>query len=239
MFGGWGATDIGKQRSQNEDSYLIDDSQGLFAVADGVGGDGSGKIASTFVLNEFQRQMDATISSHKTLDHESGLELLNEINSGLLSKQAHDQISRQLACTFSALIIQDHEQALILHVGDSRIYGLDTANVLSALTDEHTLASELKRQGLDSSDSSASDALINCMGRMRPEWHEVKPVQLHKYQSFLICSDGLNKMVDHQHLEQIMIKNWQHPQVCVKNLINAALQAGGSDNITAIILSRR
>ncbi|MCF6237843.1 MAG: protein phosphatase 2C domain-containing protein [Candidatus Marinimicrobia bacterium] len=239
MFGGWGASDIGKQRNYNEDSYLIDDSQGLFAVADGVGGDGSGKIASAFVLNEFQRQMAVRTARHKTLDHESGLELLNMINSGLLAKQAVDHTSKPLASTFSAFIIQKHLQGLILHVGDSRIYGLDAANVLTALTGEHTLAAELKRQGLDSMDSSAADALINCMGHMRPEWHEVYPVQLHKYQTFLICSDGLSKMVDHQQLEQIVVNSWQQPDICVKTLINAALQAGGIDNITAIIIYRK
>ncbi|NQV30058.1 MAG: serine/threonine-protein phosphatase [Candidatus Marinimicrobia bacterium] len=238
-FIGTGGTHKGNLRSQNEDSYMINNRMGLFAVADGVGGNGSGKIASKFAIDEFNRLMVNTDLSHTALDTKQGIKLIEQINSALNLHKIKISYSDSLATTFTSLIINTDQDGLLLHAGDSRLYGLDHSGTLVALTSEHTLASELNRQGHKEIDATASDALLNCIGHTRPELHESVIVPLQNYQAFLLCSDGLNKMVKHEQVERIVSKYSQQPEMCVKLLIEAALAAGGYDNITTIIICRK
>jgi len=227
------------QRTFNEDTFLVDNSRGLFAVADGVGGDDSGRIASQLVISRFKEYGAALFQNDIRLMLASGQDLLFDLDHQLKQETVSRKLSHSLATTFTGLSIQDDGTGLLLHAGDSRLYGLDSTGALSPLTGEHTLAQELIRQGQVQVDEHAEDALVNCLGQARPDWHEIRQIKAGDYQVLLLCSDGLSKIIPHTELQIIIQQNWTSPQNCLELLINTALQEGSTDNITAVLVIQR
>lgn len=235
-FFGFGATDIGNQRERNEDAFLVDNENAWFAVADGVGGSAGGQIASKLAINEFKLRMD---EAGNGLDDESGQRVLRGINNAIVDYGLTHLATPNLATTFTGLVLQNDEQGYLLHAGDSRLYGFQEERDLMPLTQEHTLANERRKQGQDFVDVDSENVLVNCMGNLSMYWSEYRRIDLANYTAFLICTDGLNKMVPQPRLEQIMRGNWRDPKICVTRLIDMALQLGGFDNVTAIVIKRQ
>lgn len=235
-FIGFGATDMGNQRERNEDAFLVENDRGWYAVADGVGGSAGGQIASKLAINEFKQRMD---EEGNGLNNESGQRVLRGINNAIVDYGLTHLSTPNLATTFTGFIIQNEAQGYLLHAGDSRLYGFHEERGLMPLTQEHTLANEKRKQGQDFVDIDSENVLVNCMGNLSMYWAEYRQIDLSNYNAFLLCSDGLNKMVPHTRLEQIVQGNWREPKACVTRLIDMALQLGGFDNVTAIVVKRQ
>jgi len=236
LFFGFGATDIGNQRERNEDAFLVENEAGWFAVADGVGGSAGGHIACKLAIEEFKQRMT---DEGNGLTDESGQRVLRGINNAIVDYGLTHLSTPNLATTFTAFVIQNDHQGYLLHAGDSRLYGFHEERGLMPLTQEHTLANEKRKQGQDFVDVESENVLVNCMGNFSMTWTEYRQIDLANYDAFLICTDGLNKMVPQPRLEQIMRGSWREPKACVTRLIDMALQLGGFDNVTAIVIKRQ
>jgi len=236
-FVGYGKSDTGNIRRFNEDSYLVDHKKKLFAIADGVGGEGSGKLASDLAIQRLGSLIADVQAEVPHINQSIGHTILERLDKDILEAGSREQVDGAFASTLSALIIRSPETALLMHAGDSRIYGYQSGH-LKPLTEEHTLANELRLQGQVEIDSATEHALVNCLGKMRPEWNEVRVFNTQPYQALMICSDGLSKSIKHTSMEGIIAENLNNPYSCIDEFIRKARDAGAEDNITVIIVLR-
>lgn len=236
---GYGASDIGLRRDQNEDAFLVENERGWFAVADGLGGSAGGGIASKLAIIEFKSRLEELAKAGSKPDDQAGAAIIRGINNAIVDFGLTHKSTPNLATTFTALVILNPNKGYLLHAGDSRLYGFHDELGLTALTEEHTLATERRKQGQESINPEDGNVLVNCLGNLNTSWSEYRSIDLANYHAFLLCSDGLNKMVPHERLEQIMRGNWRDPKSCVGRLVDMALNVGGFDNITAVVINRQ
>lgn len=235
-------SDVGLRRRQNEDYVWVNDQLGLYIVADGMGGQEAGDVASemaaTTVANliDEQLQQQATATSTKTLrDIITGaIETANKIV--FEAGQASDQ-KRRMGCTIVVALIQS-TVAYISHVGDSRAYLIRDGRIIR-LTEDDSWDALLASRGMKGSaegESPMSHVLTKAIGHkpeLKPSFREVilLPQDL-----LLLCSDGLwNMLNDEQTLAEIQ-KSLSRPEQVVEALVAAANEAGGKDNISVVAI---
>jgi serine/threonine protein phosphatase PrpC len=229
----WGAaTDTGRVRQANEDSMLAVD--GLFAVADGMGGHKAGEVASRLAIETLHEQFTA-----------AGTDVLvtavQEANRALVDRSADDAELTGMGTTMCAMALVDAEgrdAIAVVNVGDSRLYLLSEGE-LTQVTEDHSLVATLERQGRLSRAEAAVHPQRNILTRalgidasvMVDSW-EVLPVVGDRY---LICSDGLFNEVDDNRLAATL-RRLADPTEAAKELVRLANEAGGRDNITCVVV---
>jgi serine/threonine protein phosphatase PrpC len=229
----WGAaTDTGRARQANEDSMLAVD--GLFAVADGMGGHKAGEVASRLAIETLHKQFTA-----------AGTDVLvtavQEANRALVDRSADDAELTGMGTTMCAMALVDAEgrdAIAVVNVGDSRLYLLSEGE-LTQVTEDHSLVATLERQGRLSRAEAAVHPQRNILTRalgidasvMVDSW-EVLPVVGDRY---LICSDGLFNEVDDNRLAATL-RRLADPTEAAKELVRLANEAGGRDNITCVVV---
>lgn len=222
-------TDRGRVREQNEDTYGYRDS--LFVVADGMGGHRAGEIASAIAVEailsvDFRKEV---YSSLKDAVLKANQAILDEVAA------CPDRIGMG---TTVALLYLDDSRAYFTHIGDSRIYLLSKGSLIQ-LTDDHSLVAELVRNGgltlEEAKIHPQRNILTRALGTETELEIDVNSVPTHKGDKFLLCSDGLTGMLD-----EVLIKDFlsqeEKPERIVENLVDAANQRGGNDNITVILI---
>lgn len=241
-------THVGRVREQNEDSHVVDDSLGLFAVADGMGGHAAGEVASRLALDTVRRVVregHARISAYRQdpRSREAGqsvLKLLEEAAQAACQAVhdlgMRDDDKRGMGTTLSLLLALDGH-AFVAHVGDSRIY-LVRSDKVHQLTQDHTLQNELLKRGKLSPEAISKVAQKNALTRAIGVYAsvEVDTLQLDLLPGdrALLCSDGLYTYLKKDELVSILEAP---PQEAAQRLVALANQRGGHDNITAIVLS--
>ncbi len=227
-------TDIGLSRNNNEDRYFVDEKQGLFIIADGMGGHAAGEVASQIAVEtvrHFLHTIDK-INPQKQLE-----QAINKANLAVEQAAKGDRALHGMGTTLSVLLLQQN-RGYLAHVGDSRIYRLRNQK-LEQLSDDHSLVGEQLRQGT----ITAEQAKISTLGNLLLQAIGVTPhleicqdkLSLAAGDLFLLCTDGLTDMVPDAQIEKLL----RQPETLnfrCDALINAAITAGGKDNITAILL---
>lgn len=227
-------TDIGLTRKNNEDSFYADKEQGLFIIADGMGGHAAGEIAS-------QLAVDTVRQALQIIDRNNIPEQLQQaiVKANLaIAKAANDNNSWQGMGTTLTVLLLDQQRGFLAHVGDSRVYCYDD-NQLQQLSDDHSLVAEQLRQKLisveDVKNSSIGNILLQAVG-ISPELNIcLKQVPLVAGEYFLLCSDGLSNMLTDIEIGQIL-QGTAPLNVRCDQLIEKAIAAGGKDNITVIVV---
>jgi protein phosphatase len=243
----YGATDVGKVRSANEDSLLIDQERLLYIVADGMGGHQGGGFASQhavkWIQEELQKMEEAQDSTLPIgADHDktpTQLRLLHALkvtNERLYKKAAEDMSLRGMGTTVTSVQF-DNKFANIAHVGDSRIYLLRD-DLLFQLSRDHSWVQEQVDAGLLSNDEARVHPLKNIitrsMGHDRDVIVDLFKEEFQKGDRYVMCSDGLSNMVDDETVRQVISKLDLKP--AVNELVRLALEAGGTDNTTAVMV---
>lgn len=221
-------TDVGYVRDHNEDSLII--IPPLFAVADGMGGHEAGEIASEITVNTLAE----LVPSH--LDAE-GLTAAVEAANYNVIKAPRQGIGRDgMGTTLTAAMLEG-ERLLIAQVGDSRAYLLHKGN-LQQITRDHSLMADLIEAGQLTPEEARyhpnRSVITRAIGsdiHMRPDIYELNVCAGDR---LLICSDGLSSMVSDQEIASIM-RSHSNPQHCADELVSAALENGGADNVTVIV----
>lgn len=222
-------TDVGFVRDHNEDSLII--IPPLFAVADGMGGHEAGEVASEITVNTLAE----LAPTH--LDAESLTAAVEAANYNVL-KAPHQGIGREgMGTTLTAAMLEG-ERLLIAQVGDSRAYLLHN-NHLQQITRDHSLMADLIEAGQITPEEAKvhpnRSVITRAIGsdiHMRPDIYELN---VSAGDRLLLCSDGLSTMVS-DHAIQAIMRRQDSPQKCADELVEAALENGGVDNVTVIVV---
>jgi serine/threonine protein phosphatase PrpC len=242
-----GATDRGRRRANNEDSFLSLEEKQLFAVADGVGGQEGGEVASAIAVDTLRETVPALLgTSDRTppaaivggAEREpAALRYAVSLANARIVEQAreHPELSG-MGTTLTALLFSG-TSAHLIHIGDSRAYLLRSGG-LRQLSDDHTFVAEQVKAGIMTSEDARRSVYRHVITRglgidgvSEPNLHSVT---VKTGDIYLLCSDGLTEMVEDQEIAKIL-RNAE-PREAVRSLINAANMAGGVDNITAVVV---
>jgi serine/threonine protein phosphatase PrpC len=217
-----GASDPGRRRRRNEDSYVIDPP--LFAVADGMGGAQAGEVAS---------KLAAGAVKERGADVE---ELIQEANRRVHQRSIEDPNASGMGTTLTVASVENG-MVSIGHVGDSRAY-LVRDGRLEQVTDDHSLVGELMRSGKLSAEEAEThpqrSVITRALGTDPDVDVDMFPIETRAGDLFLICSDGLTTMVDDRTILELVEQHRDDLQTLVKSLIKAANKGGGEDNITVV-----
>ncbi len=245
------STDPGLRRTSNEDSYATRADVGLFVVADGMGGHVAGEVASRVAVEAIAAFVEETavVDKNRTwpFPFDPGLSLeANRLkaafrlaNRRIASAIADSQDLRGMATTASAVLI-GKASASVGHVGDSRVYVLKDG-ALSQITHDHSWVEEQVRAGTLTPTAARQHPWRNVVTRALsggddPEVDvvEVAPAPGERY---LLCSDGLFGVVPDDRIAAILGQTDVPLENICRGLIDAANEAGGPDNITALVLA--
>jgi protein phosphatase len=235
-------SDVGRRRESNEDNFLLDQSQGLFAVADGMGGHAAGEVASKLAIDTLQEVLrrDAPGHSLATTD-EAGTwlrEAVVEANRRIWDSIRLHEERRGMGTTVVALL-RAGDDAVIGHVGDSRIYLL-RGDTLHRMTSDHSWVNEQVKLGLLSDDEAQRHPMRNIVTRAlgsRPEVAvDLVTAGVLPGDVFVLCSDGLNTMLADDEIRAIVASHREDPEAASTELVHAANQRGGEDNVTVVVI---
>jgi serine/threonine protein phosphatase PrpC len=233
----FGATDAGKVRANNEDALLVGEGRDetLFVVADGIGGFEAGEVASRIAVDVL-RELEADASFDVAI---------REANRRILAVGRGDERLSGMGTTIVAVRFggtREEPVAEIAHVGDSRAYLLRGGS-MRPLTEDHSLVAELVRSGDLTRDQAAEHPQKNLITRALGAEEEVEvdtvvlPVEAGD--RLLLCSDGLTDMVPEANIREILANSPGDPEKPARDLVSAALDAGGSDNVTVVVVDVR
>ena len=237
------ASDVGRKRSQNQDSVKNMPELGLFIVADGMGGHRGGETASAMVVDlvpEFVRKAQLVQGNRwnpKTVISQAITQASNAIH----QRAMNDPSLQGMGTTTVAMLFKDQVMT-VGHVGDSRCYILRPGAIWQA-TRDHSLVQEKLRAGLISRAELKTDRMKNVITRSVGFESEVNvetyEMNIQAGDAFLICSDGLSGMVDDLQILEVMEQGREKHhdlQETVNHLIDIANQNGGEDNVSTILV---
>ena len=226
----WAArTDVGLVRGHNEDSFLA--LAPTFAVSDGMGGHAAGEVASAIAVE--------TISNNAPV-HADDLLLgaaIETANAAVIEGAATGKGKVGMGCTASAVTIEQNKMA-VAHVGDSRVYLLHNG-ALVRLTHDHSYVEELVDAGEITADEArvhpSRSVITRALGSDPDMYADHFTIDVSAGDRIILCSDGLSSMVEDSQIEAIAVSS-ATPQAAVDNLVASALQEGGHDNVTVVVV---
>ena len=247
-FRAFGLTDIGRKRKHNEDSFVIDISEGLFVVADGMGGHAAGEVAAKIAVDTIEefiadtsQKMESTWPfqyNHQWRFNSNRLAVaVEKANERVISAVAKQPALKGMGTTLVGGILNGSGMSLA-HVGDSRAYRRRSGE-LRRLTDDHSWVHEQIVTGILTEEEAKSHPLKNVVTRALGGGPTVLP-ELQEYDlqagdQYLFCSDGLTTMLSDDEISRVLAAGGDPETIC-RDLIERANDKGGLDNITAIIV---
>ena len=224
------ATDTGLHRHANEDSFLVQPP--VFVVADGMGGAQAGEVASQLATEAFRDGLGPGRPEQLLRDR------IERANAQIHRLARSDSSLAGMGTTLTAaVLVPDEDEVVIGHVGDSRVYRL-RAGKLEQLTRDHSLVEEMRRKGQITDEQAETHPQRSIITRaLGPEplvEVDVQTVSVAEGDVFLLCSDGLTTMVDDGQIASLVMAE-PDLEAAVTALVGAANQAGGRDNITAVL----
>lgn len=234
----WQATDVGRVRSQNEDSCLIDEELGLYLVADGMGGHAGGAHASQLCVDVVNKIVSRDLGRIRgDLGAVSDL-LVNaaaQASARVYDSAAENIRLRGMGTTLTGLLLSG-DRAFVVHVGDSRAFLL-RGGMAQQLTRDHSWLSEQVEAGmLTQEEADASDLkhiITRSIGFERHVVPDVEVVRVGPGDAFLLCSDGMSNYITEEEIAALARSHWYSdlPALC----IDLANRRGGDDNITVVV----
>lgn len=229
-----GRIDPGRKREKNEDVFLADDSRGLYLVADGIGGRAAGEVAS----RSFLETVDFLYTDDEVED------LATKINNCFQSAHLH---LKNLAATHpeyhgmgctAEVVAFDGEKAIIGHVGDSRTY-LFREKQLQLLTSDHSFVNEQVKAGILTPEQARThtmrNVILRAVGIEEGLSVDLIPCTVAPGDILLSCTDGLTDMIE-DGVITLLLSAQADLATKAEQLIEAANQAGGKDNISLVLM---
>jgi protein phosphatase len=244
-------SDIGRRRQINEDAFFRDDDKGFYMVADGVGGHNKGEIASREAVDQLRswvygaaHDLDRLVERVASGDRECVWDIRRLLESGVKSAcymvygmAELDPEKRGMSTTLSALLIRAN-LAFAVHVGDSRVYRVRGASVLQ-LTEDHTLINYKVKHGMltkaEAEKASGKNVITRAVGHKDYVQVDTVDIDTKPGDRFLLCSDGLHGYFTTEE-EVAALCGDGSLEECAEASVAMALQRGGKDNITALVV---
>lgn len=235
----YAATQKGVQKTQNEDrialnheilaagTYECECAEGFVAIADGVGGNKAGAVASQFVADELRK------CGHS-------IENLTEINQSLIACSQTDEALAGMATTL-ALVDFNENSAKITYVGNTRVYAIVNGKYLKQLTrDDTTLEYLLATGQLDSFTAESferKNEITACFGAGSPALLKLKQIDISGQDTLIVTSDGIHDYVSIDEMEDIYCAADDKVEFC-KKLIDQAVENGSVDDASVMVLNK-
>lgn len=241
-------TDTGQKREHNEDCVGSEPGLGLAVLADGMGGYQAGEVASAMAVDIILGSIAKKLEQLERPDlealgeHSPETQLIEEAilraNRKIYEAAQSNPQYQGMGTTVVVMLMHDNIIS-IGHVGDSRLYRLRDKS-LEVITEDHSLVRELVRKGYYSEEEARAATNKNVVTKALGVEPEVEPEVQEDLalldDIYLLCSDGLNDMVEDRIIEKILLEHEQDLEQAADELILAANQRGGRDNISAILV---
>jgi len=244
----WGLSDVGRKRDHNEDSFVVRPTDGLFIVADGMGGHLGGDRASRMAVDLVAEELEHTLlgaaapappvaAAPEEAPAALALRAAARAAGAAIYEVAQgDEHLQGMGTTLTALFFR-HGRAHVAHVGDSRAYLFRDGRV-EQLTEDHSWIAEQVRAGLlseeEARDSKFKHIITRSVGFERDVQVDISAVPVLMGDCYLVCSDGLSNFVEADELAHIMTGAFYSrvPEM----LVDLANERGGDDNITVVLV---
>ena len=243
------ASDVGRVRKNNEDSFLADPVLGIFIVADGMGGHASGEVASRLAVESLQesiararKEKESDLPADRTAILSSPANLM--VNAIRLANQRIYRTSQEnkeykgmgttlVGVYFSAV------PPIVAHVGDSRLYHL-RGQTIQQITEDHSWVWEQYKQGLIAKEAISTSPQKNIVTRalgIEPTVDvEIQDLEVQQGDFLLLCSDGLSDLVRDEEMLATVSRNSRNLDIHCNDLVHLANSRGGKDNITVLLI---
>lgn len=239
-----GKTDMGRQRTNNEDAFFVDrlDENTILAVAiDGVGGYEGGEVAAEIAQKEIPAYLKQYFRGER-------LELLKQAvvcaNNAIYDRRQEDSARPDMSCVLTAALIDKGRKVVdMVHVGDTRMYQYHHG-ILTKLSHDHSLIGYREEIG-DLTEEEAMhhpqrNVISRDVGSTRhevgdPDFLEAEEFSLQPNSTFLLCSDGLTDLITSKQITAVL-EQPKSLKIKVQKLIDAANAAGGKDNVTVVLV---
>ena len=242
-------TDTGMRREGNEDALLLLPAFGIYAVADGVGGQNSGEVASRKAMAEIENFLNANpLTGADSLERkyrENWLKsyfqrCLQKVNAEIMKEAKADPGMDKMATTV-VLCFLDMDSVYVVNMGDSRAYILREGH-MTQLTEDHTYVNKLISAGtLTRSEARLhpqKNIITKALGSAKYTEPDFYRFDLHEGDRILLCTDGLHGELTDDEIEGIVKQKKDLNTIC-RLLVDAANDNGGHDNITVICIDNK
>lgn len=252
---GRAATHPGYLRNNNEDAHLLLPEKGLFVVADGMAGHRYGELASAIAVNTMRRfflsdELDRLLVAQFRRAKQAGMEgrqtpyeqfklrrSIEEANLAIYNTSKRNPQYETMGTTLVA-VLACGKNAFVAHVGDSRVYRV-RGRALQQVTEDHSLLNEYIRMNVVKKEDAATfpmkNVIVRALGLSDSVEVDVSRRTCKTGDMYLLCTDGLSDLVPPQAMEEILT-GVADLDGRVDSLIQKALQAGGVDNVTAMVV---
>ncbi|MEM6992322.1 MAG: PP2C family serine/threonine-protein phosphatase [Myxococcota bacterium] len=241
-----GTTDIGRVRDHNEDNLLLPQDMPLAAVSDGMGGHACGEVASGIAVQSIAEYYTATADSgleswpfrmsqlHVERDRmTTSIKLANE---RIYETGANDPSKKGMGCTVDAIFFSKG-RIYVGHVGDSRVYRIRSGQI-TMLTEDHSLLNDYKRMkemsGEEQENFAHKNVVVRALGLSESVFVDTVVEEYYRDDLYLLCSDGLSGMLDDATMLEAAMR-FNSLDTASAQLVTMANNAGGNDNITAVL----
>ena len=226
----WGArSDVGCVRPHNEDSYLVQSP--LFCVCDGMGGHAAGEVASSIAVETIAK------TAPQAADAARLAAAVEAANAAVIEAALNGLGKPGMGCTATCAYIEN-DMLAIAHVGDSRAYLLHEGTLIR-VTRDHSYVEELVDAGEITADEARvhpnRSVITRALGSDPAMYADHFTLHIEEGDRLILCSDGLSSMIPDSDIENIATQS-STAQICVDNLVDAALVAGGHDNVTVVVV---
>ena len=238
------ATDTGLVRTSNEDRYWVDDDHGIFLVVDGVGGHPAGETAAETAVAVIREELQAAGESAGGEAEQRVRRAITAANNRIYAAARDSDDLRGMACVLTLALV-DASEVVIGHVGDSRLY-LIWNGAIRKLTSDHSPVGE----GEDAGELTEEEAMLHPRRNevfrdvgTRPReaddhsFIEIRRCHFKPEAAFLLCSDGLSDVLPSAAIRDIVERYRGDASQVARELVEAANEAGGKDNITALFVA--
>ncbi len=241
-----GTTDVGRVRDHNEDNLFLPDEMPLAVVSDGMGGHACGEVASGIAVQTIDGFYKASVDDgteswpfrmprlHVERDRMSTAVKL--ANTRIFETGVEDPSKKGMGCTVDAIFFCQG-RFYVGHVGDSRVYRIRKGQI-AQLTEDHSLLNDYRRMkemsGEEMENFPHKNVVVRALGLAPQVFVDVLVDEYMRDDIYLLCSDGLSGMLDDETILQATLR-FSSLDTAAATLVNLANDAGGNDNITAVL----
>lgn len=234
------ASDRGRKRPSNEDAFGYSVEHGVYVVCDGMGGAAAGEVASSLAVDEVMR----LLTSRRAEDSVSAVieQAVNTANEVIFCRSQSNPRLNGMGTTLVAMVAEER-RIQVLNIGDSRCYRL-RAGRLEQISQDHSLVEEQVRLGrmthAEAVRSPLRNVITRALGTQSRVTADVFDLESEPGDLFLLCTDGLTREVEEMKIEALLCAGRSLGEIPLddlcKRLVSAAIDAGGSDNITCLLV---
>lgn len=244
---GAGRSEVGLVRALNQDAFAVINEVGVWAVADGMGGHVGGEVAAQTAIATVQAEAAASsrlLRNGQTSPTDVLTDLLSRAHDAILNRARSKSKLKGMGTTIVLLAIVPGPGpiAYIAHAGDSRAYRF-RSGTLTLLTKDHTLIEKYLERGILTAESAKTHPERHVLTRALGVGATVKPTvtafPLLPEDLVLLCSDGLTKMLEDEDIRTVFAAGELDPAQICNRLVTAALDRGGEDNVTVVVVAPR